>query len=979
MRRKAILTLCLLFTAHLLTAQRQLFTNYSMNEGLVHNAIRTIYQDRKGFIWIGTWEGVSMYDGKKFTNYTTANGLSHAVVNEIFESAEGNICIACNNGSMDQINRNGTIVNIQRTPVINSLQRIGNKTIATTDETGLYELTEGVFVKPPQHGPRRYYFRIAPFNDSLMVAQSDSSIQLLNKRYELFAEWTDRNPIFAESGLMTDSKHRVWIGTTQGLKLLSAEQEKGKPLKLEKLPAAFDIPLLKNNWIIEMLEDDAGNTWFGTPNGLARIGADGSQQVITEKDGLPSSDVTTLFQDREKNIWIGGSRGITRLVTKTNIRIYTTASGLLTDQPSLLLPLRNGNMLVQFLTGLQLYDKAKGSLTTLSTVNQHFSNDDHGNPLSLLTDKKSGTPFLILSSSQDQHIFFSPSSSGAYSAYKDRQGGYFYPSYGGVYFSRDFSNWKKTLFYGDNRALLIDSKENIWIGSLDSGIYRIRYEYINDTPQVVKQERFLPGVGIRSIYEDSKGYIWAGSRYHGLYRIDPTNPQSGILHFDQSSGLTSNRITSIAEDRNGAMWIDFYHGLDKLVPSGTTFRIFNFSRFNNFFTNINAMAFDKDHLLWLATSQGLVSISDGAIENTKALPAYIMTASLGDSIYRNQEKDTRVVLDYRHKQVQFEFASPGFINEKQLQFSYRLLGSNNAEWSEASTQNSVSYANLQPGSYRFEVRNKGWNGEWGEPDYFLFTIRPPFWRTAWFIVPLILSIIAMVYWLLKRRIKAIRKQSSLQQKIAETEMIALRAQMNPHFIFNCLNAIDNMIQTNQKDKATIYLSRFAKLVRNVLDSSKHNTVPFHKDYESLQLYLQMEQFRCSNKFEYELNVDDELLHGDFHVPPLIVQPFVENAIHHGLLNKESGERKLVISVRPGNDHIQYTITDNGIGRTKAALLKQINKPEHKSYGIQITGERIHLYNGKKSSADDLTITDLYENGEPCGTMVVIRLKTDNVD
>ena len=217
-------------------------------------------------------------------------------------------------------------------------------------------------------------------------------------------------------------------------------------------------------------------------------------------------------------------------------------------------------------------------------------------------------------------------------------------------------------------------------------------------------------------------------------------------------------------------------------------------------------------------------------------------------------------------------------------------------------------------------------------------------------------------------------QSGLQQKAMELEMQALRAQMNPHFIFNCLSAIDNLIQTNQADNATAYLARFAKLIRSVLESSKNNRVTFQQDFETIRLYLEMEQFRCNNKFNYQLTADNELLHGDYKVPPLIVQPFVENAIHHGLLNKNDSNRQLQVHAQLKDEHIIYSITDNGIGRKKAAIIKQVNKPDQRSYGIAITKERIHLHN-KSEVNGDLEITDLEHNGIAAGTKAIIRINS----
>ena len=230
---------------------------------------------------------------------------------------------------------------------------------------------------------------------------------------------------------------------------------------------------------------------------------------------------------------------------------------------------------------------------------------------------------------------------------------------------------------------------------------------------------------------------------------------------------------------------------------------------------------------------------------------------------------------------------------------------------------------------------------------------------------------------LKRKNEKLRNQqiqSSLQRKAADLEMQALRAQMNPHFIFNCLSAIDNLIQTSQADKATSYLSLFANLIRAVLDGSKNNLVSFQRDFETLRLYLELEQFRCNDKFKYALTAESELLNGDYHVPPLIIQPFVENAIHHGLLNKPDNNRQLDISAVLQDEHIIYRITDNGIGRREATIIKERNRPGQKSYGIDITRERINLYN-KNGISNDVIISDLEDDGRCIGTKAVVRISS----
>jgi len=183
-------------------------------------------------------------------------------------------------------------------------------------------------------------------------------------------------------------------------------------------------------------------------------------------------------------------------------------------------------------------------------------------------------------------------------------------------------------------------------------------------------------------------------------------------------------------------------------------------------------------------------------------------------------------------------------------------------------------------------------------------------------------VLQVSFFIKSRDIKTQKNEAELKAEITDTEMKALRAQMNPHFIFNCLNSIDNLIQIDEKEKATLYLSKFAKLIRSILENSAHNEVPCWKDIETLNLYLQLEELRCDKKFSYQLVIADEILNGDYRVPPLVIQPFVENAIHHGLLNKIDGDKKLIIQVSVAGNHIQALV--NG-GQAFPAMLAAIEE------------------------------------------------------
>ena len=195
-------------------------------------------------------------------------------------------------------------------------------------------------------------------------------------------------------------------------------------------------------------------------------------------------------------------------------------------------------------------------------------------------------------------------------------------------------------------------------------------------------------------------------------------------------------------------------------------------------------------------------------------------------------------------------------------------------------------------------------------------------------------------------------------------MAALKAQMNPHFMFNCINSIDAYIYSNDKYNTTLYLNKFAKLLRNILDSSKQNTVAFSKDIETLKLYIELEELRNENKFQITMHIDNELMENDYKVPPLIIQPFVENAIQHGLKNKDTNDGLLEIRIKKFEDKIEYNIQDNGIGRKAAG---QVAKNKQKFYGMQLSFDRIRLFN--KERASSVKITDIYKNGKAQGTLI----------
>jgi LytS/YehU family sensor histidine kinase len=227
------------------------------------------------------------------------------------------------------------------------------------------------------------------------------------------------------------------------------------------------------------------------------------------------------------------------------------------------------------------------------------------------------------------------------------------------------------------------------------------------------------------------------------------------------------------------------------------------------------------------------------------------------------------------------------------------------------------------------------------------------------------------------RLESERTKAELQQRAAELEMQALRAQMNPHFIFNCLNAINGFILTNDSETAADYLTKFSRLIRMVLNNSQKKLISLEQELETLDLYLYMEHLRFTNNFHYQINCDDSIDALSIFIPPMLFQPFAENAIWHGLLHKE-GNGELLISLHLEKDIIHCTITDDGVGRKKAAMLKSKSVEKNKSMGLQITKNRIALLNQDLNSETFFEIQDLEdEYGNATGTKVNLKIKIES--
>ncbi|MEZ4930806.1 MAG: histidine kinase [Saprospiraceae bacterium] len=316
------------------------------------------------------------------------------------------------------------------------------------------------------------------------------------------------------------------------------------------------------------------------------------------------------------------------------------------------------------------------------------------------------------------------------------------------------------------------------------------------------------------------------------------------------------------------------------------------------------------------------------------------------------------------------------LNPEIQEVQYQLQGIH-SNWINAENRNYASFAKVGGGNYTFKIRSRTIGGEWGTENKIKIKIDPPFWDTWWFYILAFLSALFVVFFFYSYRVKKIKEQEELksqfQLQLAEVEMKALRAQMNPHFLFNCLNSIKLFIVENDIKSASTYLTKFAKLIRLILQNSKNKFVTLADEMEALKLYIEMEKMRFSNQFEFSIQIDPTLNIASIEIPPLIIQPYVENAIWHGLTRADRPNR-LTISISQIDNKLQCIIEDNGIGREASFKSNNHRRNKKLSMGMEITENRLSLTNELFNMKTVVNIEDLKnQDGTAAGTRVVLTV------
>jgi hypothetical protein len=335
-----------------------------------------------------------------------------------------------------------------------------------------------------------------------------------------------------------------------------------------------------------------------------------------------------------------------------------------------------------------------------------------------------------------------------------------------------------------------------------------------------------------------------------------------------------------------------------------------------------------------------------------------------------------LVLRHADNNIRFDYAGISYKSAGNIVYHYRLPGLDSS-W-KTTKETFLDYPTLPSGDYELQLYAMNKFGVKSQTKAVRFTVETPFWKTAWFEFFILASAIALTWLFVSLRIKHKRRHQEeeelLNKRMKEMEHTALQAQMNPHFIFNCLNSIQQYIFDQDILAANKYITGFAKLIRATLHNSTKDLIPLEDELEYLSNYLSLEKLRFKEKMNFSIDVAHELpVNRGYFVPPMIIQPYVENCMRHGLRHRKAAGGYIRIKLQEDERKLVVVVEDNGIGREKAASYKTREHIEYQSKGMSLTADRIRLINSIHEEPIEVQIMDLKNGqGEAAGTRVVIK-------
>ncbi len=1007
--------------------------NKILKKGLSQNTIYSIIQDRYGYMWFGTWDGLNKYDGYNFTIFDKRDGLSNEVIKTMLETSDGNIWFGTENGLNCYDPVSGRFEIYAHNPAdsttisdnwINYIyqDRPGRLLICTRKGLNIMNLETGKVVSYQSRESRmrrtrsnninyitskkKIYWVATDFGLVRYNAENGENVRYLNRPGDRTSLTNNQvNVVFI------DSYDNLWVGTEHGLNLMDREAGTFKTF----LNDPADPSSISHNMVKCIYEDHFGNLWIGTDGGGLNIldrehfTFERIRNNPAEPNSLSNNRIYSIFQDATGNMWFGTFKGVSIIDRFTsNFNLYTHNP---TDTNSV-----SNNLVWSFEEvkpnvfwigtddGISIFDRNVNKFSRIK-YEPNAENGLSSRRIRPILKDAQGNIWLgtrdaglsVLDTHSGKYTHFMPNASDpnsigdnyVISLLQDKTGMIWTGTNNGL--NRIDPATHKIWLYrhdpsdahslSDNSVYYIfeDSRGDLWFAT-SNGLDK--YNRANDNFTTFshewQQNDQISSDRIFTIYEDRDNNFWLGTRGGGLELFD--RDKHTFRSYTTDDGLPNNVIYSILEDNDGNLWMSTNWGISKFYKNEELFVNFDVTdglQSNEF--NANSHIKSGTGEMYFGGMKGFNSFYPSEVMMNPNKPRIVITAF--KKFNKAQpglflDGDT-IVLNYDDNFFSIEFAALDYTNPLKNKYSY-ILENYSKDWTEVTgNRHFAEFTRVSPGMYHFKVIGSNNNGVWNSEGVTMtIVVRPPWYQTWYFRLAVVAALALLIWSYIFYRVRRMRRKHLMEKKVLQIEkqlfdiqQKALRLQMNPHFIFNSLNSIQSYILSNDIDLAVNYLSKFSQLMRMILANSRESIIPFADELQAITHYLEIEKLRFDDKFSYRITVDPDIDEEFTGIPPMIIQPYIENSILHGLLHKP--DKGLVeIDFRKNGSRIYCTITDNGIGREKAGEIKRQSGLKKKSRGMMITRERLEILNKNANEKFSVKVTDLKDDvGNPTGTRV----------
>ena len=1004
-----ILLVIFLLNSPFLNGQQSFYSkNYTTDHGLPHNHVRSLAQDSTGFLWIATWDGLSRYDGYEFRNYyhnpADSTSLGYFICEKVLVDFQNNVWVF-GPSTISKYNRetdNFSRFNFNLVGNI-SLDKSGKIWCSTMEGIKFWDYEEKCFQpfefeadanlkKSMQMHPVglgfdniNALFLYAAVNQNLTIYKITGD----NKKAAVFLGEIDNGNmpniinLSWDIGFYTSSADEIFV--LGNLYFLKLDTLRGKFLPVKPFGnQIFDVELVKLrqrqlNYSTRLLSDEMYRKLnpltveaylIDNQNTLwqAFLAEGANQTGLTRTISTPKffkHYFTTLnpavglnaffpvMKDKHGNIWAGPAN-VNKLFiykpdgTESTIKPVTDETWKLASQrPRAFFEDSTGFWVGYFHRLLLRYDEKSNSFKT-EIVNKADS-ENHTLPFSFLHLKKNADELLI-------------------TGYKELNA--YNPVTKKVTFKKPVEIDEKYNFF----SIAKDIDNSYWLGASQRMLF-----HLDSVFQLIASYEVTPDLyNIEDVIIGDNSDLWLSLLGGGLAHFDKATGKT-IKVYTTADGLSNNTCYGMLKDKKGNLWISTNKGISKFNPKTerfTTFGKMEGLEIEEFNSDNTFLAPDGE--MFFAGMGGVVSFYPDSVEEMLS-PEYQSHLVLTDFKVSGSNRffnkalydcDT-IRLNKGDDNFQLSFACLDFRNSEKIKYRYRLLPGEKEFLQTGFRHRTLNYASLLPGTYRLEVEATNESGEWSTSKVLIIRIPAYFYQTIWFKLLLLISIAGIISFMIFSYNHRLRLQA--RQKQDEMKLESLRSQMNPHFIFNALNSVNFFISQNDRLSANRYIADFSRLIRSFLGNLSHEFIPLSKELKTLNNYLQLEHLRFSDKFDYELIEPTNLQMDEVFIFPGMVQPFIENAIWHGLRGLSDRKGKVKVDFILGNDgELKCQITDDGIGR-KLAEQRKSSLPGKTSRGIGIVLERLKIANHLYRKNYQVEITDLYPDAEESGTRVVVDI------